>query len=223
MTGPVALDPSARMSDDDWPGVLLYVSEGQRIAVNAKGNRYSLQASGAAPDGSRVWVGRSFARLSSLVAAAASPEVAKAASGLPDDPAESRADLQAARSRLLAAFDATDWRRDEYPRAVWQHGNYRVIVTPCGSLYRGQWRHFVETDQGRQQVGPWLNRWAAKTKTELARLMAWNSIGFDGADGLVAPDVFLKALDHLPENVTQGEWPDMPQRPVAGAQAAERE
>lgn len=220
--GAAALSSAARMSQADWPGVVAVTASGWRVAVNAKGSRYALQSSFLGPDGVEVWAGRSYASRAKLLAAGVGVDgLAEACEGLPEDPAQAVPALQAARAALLDQFALSDWRLEGYPRTVWREGNLRVIVSPCGTHYRGQFRAFDEGSEGPEMVGHWQCRWSAPSTWLLALRMAAQVLNFRDVRGLSSPETFEACLGHLPENAIDGDWPKMPHRPACVPRDAE--
>lgn len=211
-----ALTASSRNSDPDFPGVLRIVSERHRVAVNPDGTRYQLQQRIETPQGA-VWVPRSYASLSALLKAQASKVegLVIACKGLPDDPAQAMPDLQERRAALLERFAATDWRRQDYGRAVRQDGNIRLAVDPDATVYRLQWIGQDEFMSGGSDS--WVTQFQSPFLSDVAdfirrRVYEAEKGPFGQCKADMAPRV-LALLDGFPEHVSEGQWPHLPERP----------
>ena len=211
---------SSRMSDDDYAGVLVHLGGGVRLSVNPAGNRYALQRS-ALVEGVTVWAGTSYARLSTLISKQGGTVdgLAVACDGLPDDPALAAPDLQAARQSVLDAFQATDWRRDDYPLVLCVDGSLRLVIASDGSEYRLQWLSIAE-----QYSDTPRNNWRTVKVSSIAPPLIGcvrNEV-YDIQDGpfsrdkdpdLIAPDL-QKVISSLPFRASDYQMPDRLERPA---------
>lgn len=168
---PAVLPSDARLSDNDWPGVVWMISDEMRVALNVKGNRYALQTCVESESGP-IWVGALYSTASSLLNALAktAPERAREAVALPESPRDVLAEFREAAKAAADAWQALDTRRDDYAwvlRKLWQvepfqpsnpdlagQGFYwlRLIVTPDrqfmlqSSVYGSHWFAVVVAD-----------------------------------------------------------------------------
>ena len=211
---------SSRMSDDDYAGVLVHLGGGVRLVVNPAGTRYALQWS-RVEDGLTIWAGISYASLGALFAKQAHKfdRLADACEGLPDNPALAAPDLQAARQSVLDAFQATDWRRDDYPLVLCEDGSLRLVIASDGSEYRLQWLSIADLYSDTPR-----NNWRTVKVSSIAPPLASfiRSKVYDIEAGpfrrdkdpdRIAPDL-QKVISSLPFRASDYQMPDRLERPV---------
>lgn len=211
------------MTDDDYSGVVRRIGSTVRIVVNPAGTRYAFQ-SRFEDEGETVWIGQSYAKLSTLVAkqAANCDGLALACEGLPDSPAAARPDLQEQRADILDAFAANDWRRDDYGRVICTDGNLRLCVEPSGAQYRLQWISIAD----RQSMHA-CNDWKSiKISADIGAIKShfllyvgdptnpdFYDPQADTSDKSKIAPLLQAAFDTVPFQAADGEWPYLPERP----------
>ena len=211
------------MTDDDYSGVVRRIGSTVRVAVNPAGTRYAFQ-SRFEDKGETVWIGQSYAKLSTLVAkqAASCDGLALACEGLPDSPAAARPDLQEQRADILDAFAANDWRRSDYERVICTDGNLRLCVDPTGAEYRLQW---ISYDQ-YNAIQP-CNDWKSiRISTDIAAIKShfllyvgdptnpdFYDPQADYSDKSKVAPLLQAAFETVPFRAEDGQWPDLPERP----------
>lgn len=213
----------SRMSDDDYSGVVRRIGSTVRVVVNPAGTRYAFHRR-FEEEGEVVWIGSSYAKLSTLLAkqAASCDGLALACEGLPDSPAAALPDLRKQHADIVAAFAANDWRRDDYARVVCSDGNLRLCVDPTGTEYRLQWISIPD----RQAARPTDNWKSIKISPDIEaikshfRLYVGDASNPDFYDpqseysdkSKVAP-LLQAAFASVPVRAEDGLWPDLPERP----------
>lgn len=207
---------SARMGDDDWPGVVCDLGSGWRLSVSSDGRRYVVQMLGETDAGPRWFSagGRQPATLGKLVAkfAGTVEGLSEACEALPEDPAEGHPVFAA---RLKAQQDhlvGTDWTRDSYAGEVARDGTLRLVVTPDRSAYRLQW--IAKRDIGTG--ADWVTLRTASTLSEVwafVREHVGSVIG-PGRSGVLRGDDleprWRAFVDGVPELPLQVDRPGLP-------------
>jgi len=212
----------ARMSDDDYSGLLAFVGDGVRVVVNPAGTRYAVQ-SRAEFEGETVWVGSSYATLSAMIAkqGARFLGLADACDGLPERPTGLLPDLYDQHAEIVRRFAANDWRRDDYGRVIVRDGNLRLVVCTAGRFYRLQWICYAD----QQSDAPCNNWLSVKISSHIGAIKShfYSRVG-DPTDpdfynpaaqtGIahVAPRL-QAAFETLPYLASDGQWPELPVRP----------
>lgn len=216
------LDPLARRSDDDWPGVLVRLGGDARLVVNGDGTRYAMQRR-VPSDRGAVWVGKaSYAKLSALLAKQADKfaGLADAVKHLPESPSEALPDLVQAKADLMRVYELTDWRRQDYGRVVRQDTQLRVVVDTDGLEYRLQW---VKRDD---YLSGDCNLWITLFKSPYAATVVnWivgnmSTFDFEAREWVDCDEIEQRArllLSDLPDNCADGDWPLLPERPASSA------
>lgn len=209
------LDATARQTDPDWPGVVVYLSEVERVALSSDASRFLLQRIAETDDGPR-WMsprGPKTATLSAFVAhhGPKVPGLAESLDGVPERPEDAAPDFYARWSAMKDAFNATDWRRDDYARVICHDGNMRLVVDPEGVTYRVQWQprdaYFSE--------GPfnsWHTQFIGPDTDKLRSLIHQRVYDTDDWDAPACQGI-IRALDEAPRLARDGAWPILPERP----------
>lgn len=187
------------MGSAEYPGVLRKLDKRLRVVVNPRGTRYALQYRRMTEAG-EIWLGQPVGSLSALVRREASEvdQLAEKVAGLPEYPSEALPQMKAAHDALLAAYRATDNTREDYGRVIARDGNWRLIVEPCGTLYRLQ---------SPSRNGQWRSQKVAAALTVLRDWAEWTFKRPAVKDRIAA--LFVG----LPEKAADGEWPEMVKSP----------
>ena len=231
---PAVLPSDARMTDDDWPGVVCMVGEGHRVALNEKANRYALQ-SRCDDDGRSLWLGTGgfFATATALRKAAAriGLECERVASGLPESPRDVLSEFREAAKAAADAWRATDTRRHDYGWTVQTVRHVEAYaMNPDAPPHRYDWLRLIVTPERQVMLqAAWMgSTWGAvvmaDTPRQLAALLRRDVVPLlssspcddDGAElwlqGL-ADGSILAMVERLPDDVRDLDLPDMPARP----------
>ena len=232
---PDVLPSDARMTDDDWPGVLCTLGESYRIALNHKCNRYALQSLHEM-DGRVIWASTLFASASALRKGAARFGVDASGVDLPNKPQDALAEFREAAKAAADAWKATDTRGHAYAWTLdtlahvddYQPSNpdlsphcwdwLRLILTPDrvltlqASVYGSYWVPVVFAESPaklaallRRDLVPVL----AGAREMFVAVGEMGELWFDGLrSGRVAAMVA-----NLPDDLADLDLPDMPERP----------
>ena len=192
---------------DGYQGVICHIKPRSRLIVNGSLRSYVVQ-SRSIVDGVMFWQSekgcRSFRR-SRLLETCDVKGVKAALKDLPEKPIDALPDFSLFRSAQRAAFAFNDWRRDDYRRVLSQVADVRLIVMPCATKYQVQ-RVDGGCWNGRHGSNAWALVAGFKSAHGLARWLHTQTL-FDGWEA------FAQALTGLPDDPSDGEWPDLPLRP----------
>lgn len=234
---PAVLPADARLSDDEWPGVVVALSDDVRVAVNHKGNRYALQSRGWY-EGKPAWAGPMYASATRLRAAAAmiSPEIERGAASIPEKPSDALAGFRVCAKAARDAWAARDitghgfawvlasfYRDDPHPLGLPEFARFeewlRVIVAPNDHAIMVQMSVCGST---------WSPVVFAETPAQLAKLLDQSRVpvtrdafeAFEHCDEyaeswreILLDGVLLGFIEGLPGEVEEMGLPDLPERP----------
>lgn len=213
------LPDAARMSADDWPGVLAGFGPDWRLSVNGSASSYTLQQR-VETGGGPAWVpagGRSPKTAAAIAAkyGAAVPGLSVFCAGLPVNPAEALPAFTASAGAAAADRLARDWRKDEYTGEVARDGSLRLAVSPCRALYRVQWRPLAEVGTAADWQGVFKAGALAEVRGWFADAVG-QIVGSGSAGVLRGDDVlprFDAAFGHLPDDPADNDLPGLPWPP----------
>lgn len=234
---PAVLPADARLSDDEWPGVVVALSDDVRVAVNHKCNRYALQRR-CWFEGKPAWAGPMYASATRLRAAAAkiSPEIERGAASIPEKPGDALAGFRAcakAASDAWAARDITGhgfawvlasfYRDDPHPLDLPELCEVdewlRVIVAPNDhaimvqmSVYGSTWSPVVHAETPAQLAKLLDQSRVPVTRDAFEALERCDEYAESWCD-VLADGVLLGFIEGLPGEVEEMGLPDLPERP----------
>jgi len=183
---------NARISDDAYPGVLVEISDQERIAVNNDGTRYHFQKRKVDQDGLVLWLGSArsgYRSRTSLIEKNPGLLIYPEVAAIPADPADalaSRADLSDGRRAFLMRILANDETREDYAGTILRDCNMRLALHHEGAEYIVQ---MCSAPDGRAQYG---TEWRTLRRSRfLSDLSHWVSERIaPNEDGDLAPDLF---------------------------------
>lgn len=234
---PAVLPSDARLSDDDWPGVVVILSDDLRVSVNHKGNRYALQSRGWI-EGKAAWSGPMFASATRLRAGAAqrSMDLQGGAASIPEKPGDALAEFRAASKAAQDAWAARDHSRHSYawvlrtfervePHPLGVEGLehreewLRVIVCPDDqaimlqfSFHGAKWEPLLVADTPAQ-MAKLLRDWPVPVMWSAQRALEYCDEYAESWRALLAEGRLLGFIEGLPGEVEEMGLPDLPARP----------
>ena len=189
---PAVLPSDARMTDDDWPGVVCMVGEGHRVALNTKATRYVLQSL-CDDDGRVLWLntGGLCASASAVRKAAAriGPEAERATVGLPDRPRDALAEFREAAQAAAYAWKARDTTGHDYAWSLATLHHVEAYQPNLDALpHRYDWLRLIVTPQNK-----WLlqSAWMGST---------WNGVVIGDSRSQLAAHLRRKFVSLLPSS-----------------------
>jgi hypothetical protein len=218
---PVYLSAEDRVSCPDWPGVLRWVSDGWRLAISSKCDKFLLQEFCTTVDGETFWNGQGRGRRSLVQLVSDFGDkvdgLALACDGIADDPAQAFPAFVAARGDLLECFEANRVCRHDYARVILQDGNLRLAVDPSGQFYRLQWCYQDEMkahySSGFQPY--WKSICISPAIADVMHFIGSRVYNTDShlrfSDIRYDPcPTLFRALDDVPPLAALGVWPALP-------------
>lgn len=202
----------------DWPMVVATVGPDWRVIVDRDKKRYHAQRVGKC-QGEKHWVapaGHKKRALSDLIKSCGHIEgLADAVRGLPDNPCDFVGAGVERVADVRERFEANDYRRDDYERVIWTGGNMRLVVEPCGTVYRLQWIR-IRYLENTEIVRHWRTLRSAASIQTIAEYFA--DVVYDvetdwgeNSATLAQAEFFLA---NFPPLAQQGDWPALPPRPL---------
>jgi len=217
---PVApLAARVRMSDPDYPGVLIQVSPDWRLAVSASSSAYCFQRRVDTPEG-EAWIpagGRSPKSLSGILSKFSElvPDLVAAFQCLPELPDGLLAGFRQSADARRAAFAARDVRGQHYARVAVRDGQLRIAVSPDEPLYLLQWVPVADLEFRVGQLWQTLVRspdLAGLCDYVACNIVSYEAAGAHGPDDLSAR--FHRLVAGFPEHACDGSWPYVPPFPM---------
>lgn len=216
---PFPLAASVRMTDADYPGVVVQLGADWRLSVSMDADAYSLQFLADTAHGLR-WLpagGRSPKTLAKILTkyGATVPGLADACATLPDDPSAAVPGFASARSAQLDQIAARDVSRPDYARVAARGGNMRVAVCPDAASYLLQW--VKSADEESPTAWRTLKRFSVLSDLrDYMRSEVFVPVGA-GPENRVRGDDLSPRIDRflfgLPECPSAGCWPVVPVLP----------
>lgn len=221
LTQPVRVRLSDRISDDAWPGVIVWFGRDVRLVVDDTGERFRVQRRRYAAGGAVSWDNGGGGRAASTLAGAVRrwlpvvPELRAVAAALPPDAREAHPAFVAALDDLAERLALCDLRMGVYCRAVARDGQMRVVVDHSGAVYAVQ-----QCPHGREDEADAVWRVVVSASC-VSPLVRWLSVNVFDEPGqrrfgkslaeVAAHRARAEALfSGLPEVAADGDWEPLP-------------